>query len=407
MTSQPAGPAVRRANQEAVLRALHERTEATASELMAATGLSRPTIHAVCEELAAANLVVEIDSLDRPAARGRRPRSYAFNAGSAYVVGIDFGYSTTRAVTTDLRGTVHGEATEPIPDGTAARGRIKAVRSCLGQAIRSAGITRGAVRAVGVGMPAPVGDDNRVVALPAYLRDLPKADVAAAISGRDRWPVLLENDANLAVIAETRVGAAQGARDVVALLAGERLGAGVVLGHRLLRGAGGATGEISWASLVRGVDGAYGIGHRAREAGREALGSAGERERRVLAERCHNDPEQLTAEQVFQAAAAGDALARRVAASATEPVARVIVLLQLLLDPAQIVVSGAVADAPALVDTLEQHLPNLPENVLHPVRLVASTLGARAVALGAACLAVDDVWRQLEQDPQLLVPTRL
>ena len=77
----------------------------------------------------------------------------------------------------------------------------------------------------------------------------------------------------LASVAEQARGAAVGLRNTVTLLAGHRLGAGVVVDGTLLRGAHGGVGELVVVRHLRGVDAAYGIGHRLEAWAAEAVAS--------------------------------------------------------------------------------------------------------------------------------------
>ena len=89
------------------------------------------------------------------------------------------------------------------------------------------------------------------------------------------WTVLLENDANLAALGERWRGSGAGVDDLVVLLAGERLGAGVLESGRLLHGRGGAAGEMGYLDLVEGVGSSDGIASLARQ-----WSAAGRRPRR-------------------------------------------------------------------------------------------------------------------------------
>ena len=79
------------------------------------------------------------------------------------------------------------------------------------------------------------------------------------------WTVLLENDANLAALGERWRGSGAGVDDLVVLLAGERLGAGVMESGRLLHGRGGAAGEMGYLDMVEGVGSSDGIAALARQ----------------------------------------------------------------------------------------------------------------------------------------------
>src|SRR3954469_3411701 len=102
--------------------------------------------------------------------------------------------------------------------------------------------------AIGFGIPALLdfgaGVAESSVHLP--LEDFPFRDVMAKRLG---LPVHVDNDANLAVLAEQRAGAARGASDVVMLTLGSGIGRGVVSGCRVFRGATGAGAEIGHMTI--------------------------------------------------------------------------------------------------------------------------------------------------------------
>jgi len=96
----------------AVLEALRPAGPLTAGDIMETTGLSRPTVHAACEELIRLGWAVEREG-QRPgeeARTGRPARRYEFHARAGFVVGVDMGVASVRALVADLRGAVVGAA---------------------------------------------------------------------------------------------------------------------------------------------------------------------------------------------------------------------------------------------------------------------------------------------------------
>ncbi len=378
---------LRALNAGALLAALRGAGPLTVTEIMAATGLSRPTVHLVCEDLIRAGWVREsADDGDRPDAQdagsrtapkvGRPARRYAFAADAGYVVGVDMGVGTVTAQVADLGGQVLGSASRrPANARVAAGDRLALVRRSVEAALRAAGLTADAVLAVGVGVPAPVDRSGRALASEDYLPGLAGADLPATLGTALGCPVLVENDANLAVLAERWRGVAVDLYDVVVLLAGERLGAGIVSDGRLLHGHRGSAGEMGFLALVEGVGAADGVAALARE---HAAGAG------LPAH---------SAEAVFAAARSGDATALGVVEHVASILARAITPLAVLLDPEVVVIGGAVADScDVLLAPLEQRLAGL---VPAPPRVVASALGARAVVVGAVRLALDYVEREV------------
>lgn len=339
-----------------------------ATRLMAATGLSRPTVHDVCDDLITIGLAVE-RSGPSPTGPGRRARRYALCSAAAHVVGVDMGEATVRVAVADLRGVVVGGSSRNVPDPTmAATARLGVLRGAVAAALTAAGVTPDGVRAAAVGVPAPVTAGGRAVAVDSYLPGLAAVDLRSALRPLLTAPVTVENDANLAVIGERWRGAAAGCDDAVLLLAGERLGAGLCLGGRLVRGFAGGAGEMGFLDLVTGVGDTDGIGRLVRLAtGRPAPA-------------------------VFGAARAGNADALAALDAVTDRVGRAVAVLATLLDPQVIVLGGAVAEAGdvLMVPLTRAYTRALRERPLRATPpLVASTLADRGAVLGAVRTALD------------------
>ena len=122
-----------------------------------------------------------------------------------------------------------------------------------------------------MGVPTPVDADGRPVGREAYLPGLPGRDLGTEIGGRNGWLVVLENDANLAALGERWRGVAAGVDDLVVMVADERLGSGLFLGGRPVRGHAGGAGELRFLELIERVGSTYGIAYLVRTLGAEAV----------------------------------------------------------------------------------------------------------------------------------------
>lgn len=378
----PVGPhVVRRVTARAVLDALRSGGPFTVSELVDRTALTRATVIAVCEDLVRRGWAEE-HVLERSGPqRGRPPRTFGFRADAGVVVGLDIGAHKTTALVADLRGEILGTASGAFRDtAKGARERLGVVSSTAISALRAAGSAAERVLAVGAGVAAPV-DRSGHVAEGSDFWEMFDVGLAAALRERHGWHVLLENDANLAALAEQWLGAARGLDDVAVVLAGERLGAGIIESGRLLRGRNGAAGELAFLGLVDGAVGPHGIAQLAREWGAEAAAQP-----RGLAGLA---PADVTAEAVFAAADDGDSAAEGVLRRLEGRMARVIAVLSTLLNPELVVLGGAIAPAAArLLPGIRLELKELTET---PAEVEVSALEGEAVALGAVRRALDDV----------------
>ena len=391
---------LRRINAAAVLDLLISVGPVTGSEIMNATGLSRPTVHAACDELIDLGWVVELDGR-RPDGAGRpgRPaRCYAFAADSGRVVGVDLGEWKVSAMIADLQGRSLAETVVLLPSiQTPANERLSATRRAIREVVRQSGATAGSVRATCVGVAAAVRPNGRIYpsADLQYLPGLADVAIATAIGRGLAGAVLLDNDANLAVLAERWHGVAHGVDNVVLVLAGERLGAGIVVDGRLVRGAGGAAGELAFLEVVEGVGDTHGIGAVARMSGqgvvrRQRSARSG---RAALYELATGDPDRVTGEMVATAARRGDPAAEDILRGVAERTARMVGVLSGLLDPELVVIGGGVSD---VMDLIHDHVVReLPRWLKRPPRVEASALGDAGVVTGAVRRALDQVHAEI------------
>jgi predicted NBD/HSP70 family sugar kinase len=232
-------------------------------------------------------------------------------------------------------------------------------------------VARSSLRAVGVGSPGIVEADGTVrlsTALPGWT-GLPLGE---RLRRSFRCPVLVENDANAAAVAEHWKGSATDSDDIVFVLAGLSPGAGSLIGGRLHRGYGGAAGEIGALHLL-GRD----------ETPEELLSTTGEP--------LHPLDEQAVAD-VFALARSGDAGARAAVDRFNERLVHDVAALVLALDPEVVVIGGWAAGLDGVLPPLRDELSRY---CLRPPRVTLSLLGEAAVATGALRLALDHVEEQL------------
>jgi predicted NBD/HSP70 family sugar kinase len=362
--SEPPTPRLlRRMNAQRVLDAMRASAEPLrVTELMARTGLSRPTVDAVADDLVRLGWLEERAA--EPAARGRPARVLSFRATAGYVAALDIGEVKVRAAVADLSGEVVAERLS-VFDGAE---RLPVIRRTARAALKAAGIAREQVLMAGVGCTGPMDPvSGRVLFSTVFPEGF---DLAGALAGTLGRPIVVENDCNLAAIAERWCGAAAGLDDVVCVLAGERIGAGIMVGGRLLRGHGGAAGELAFLGGTQQEDGAHGIAQFARRLSGDDPGA------------------------VFAAAGAGDAQATAIVERVARWAGSGIVMAAQIVNPEVVVISGGAARAgEPLLEPLRRQLE---ANVRLPPRLEASPLAERGPLVGAIRLALDEL------EPRLL-----
>ncbi|KRE84010.1 ROK family transcriptional regulator [Arthrobacter sp. Soil764] len=393
----PATPQLlRRVSAGAVLEFLRASAAVTVTDVMAATGLTRATTIAVCEDLVRRGWVLERENQREFGGyqKGRPARRFELNERAGVVLGMDIGYSKVTVVVSDLRGRTLGRSSRPFQAGeVGSRERIAFIDGVAGAALSSAGMEPGQVLAVCAGVAAPVDRHGDVVATQEFwgLFDL---GLRPALKETRGWTVLLENDANLAALGDRWQGAAAGIDDVVVILASERLGSGIVEGGRLVHGTRGSAGELAYLDLVEGVGDTYGIAHLARTWAADALATTAPTTLRSVQGR-------VEAEQVFTAAEQGDAVALGILDRLADRMARVVGTVATLLNPELVVIGGGVADSAGVL--LRPISERLKEFTATPARVAVSPLGDSIVTVGAVRCALDYVERN-SLDLELAAP---
>jgi len=229
-------------------------------------------------------------------------------------------------------------------------------------------------------------------------RNYPLASKVAALIERD-VTVVVENDANAAGWAEFQFGAARDVQEMVLLTLGTGLGAAIVVGGELVRGASGFAAELGHVRVV--PDGHLcGCGHRGcweqyasgsalvREARAVAIASPGRAE--AILERAGGDAGSIVGPHVTAAAEAGDPLAIELLSELGRWVGEGCASLASVNDPELFVVGGGVIAAGDLVlgparDAFASALPAADFRPLAPI--VAADMGNDAGIVGAAALA--------------------
>ncbi|WP_269857280.1 ROK family transcriptional regulator [Streptomyces sp. RPT161] len=363
---------LRRINSAVVLHTLRGERPRTLTELVRATGLSRPTVEGVIDGLTQAGLVVEAAADPGDARKQGRPaRRFRFHAEAGHLLGIEIGVHQVRVVLADLSGRVLNWLGHDLDELIPAEERLERVRGAVAESLRTSGVARSTLWAVGVGSPGIVEADGTVrlgTAMPGWT-GLPLGD---RLRRSFRCPVLVENDANAAAVAEHWTGAAQGSEDIVFVMAGLSPGAGSLIGGRLHRGFGGAAGEIGALHLL----------------GREATP-----ERLLSTTGTPLDPlDEPAVARVFTLARDGDPLAREAVDRFLRRLVHDVAALVLALDPELVVLGGWAAGLDGVLEPLRDELARY---CLRPPKVALSSLGEEAVATGALRLALDHVEEQL------------
>ena len=238
---RPGTPSLlRELNDRAALDLLLGGEMLTRSQISEYTGVSKVTVSQMLTRLEERGLVAIAG--EQAGGRGPNAALYSVVPSSAYVAGLYVESDLVSAAVADVTGRRVAEVSDN-PNG--AKDPVELVRGTVERACARAGIEVTRLSALVIGSPGVVdprtGDPRLAVNLPAWHE-------GALDALKDAWhkPVVIENDVNLAAMAERADGAASGADDFVLVWLGVGLGLATILGGRLHRGTAGAAGEIGY-----------------------------------------------------------------------------------------------------------------------------------------------------------------
>ncbi|SFR57880.1 Sugar kinase of the NBD/HSP70 family, may contain an N-terminal HTH domain [Microbacterium azadirachtae] len=357
----------------------------TATEAMAGASLTRSTTIDAIDTLVEAGIVRELpNARDAGQYSGGRPaRRFELPSDLGAVIAIDAGDTHLGVTVTDLARTPLAHRRTDLDRHHTVGQRRAVILQHLDAALTSSGVPRDRVLALCAGVAAPVARNGSSPPHPDGFWERTNPGLAELLAG---WAPVVEikNDAVLAAAAEGDLGEAVGCRDYIALVAGERFGAGAVVDGHILHGAHGGVGEMVLFDHVRGVDSADGLGPTITRIAGELLASGEAAADGALARLA---AEGLTADRVLALAETGDVDAARVVRDTGAFLARVVAVLGSTYDPERVIICGAIAES-------IQPVLDAARDVLRPLldlpapAILRSKLGADIVLAGAVSTAL-------------------
>ena len=409
-----ARPALIRAlNEQLLLDHIRTSGPYSRADLARVSGLSKPTVSLALANLERAGLIRLAGQ--RTGLPGRTALLYEVRPEAGFVLGLDIGLRYLRGAVADLAGEVRVRLSAPV-HATTLGDRVAELVALADELCARVGITRAEVTQTVVGSPGVYDPQRDLMALTGCLPGWDQPEAIAGLRTAFGPALAIENDADAAALAERALGVGQEADDFAFVHVGTGIGMGLVLGGRLHRGVHGVAGEIAfmplggdpqaWASSVESEYGAAAdcpdervsagpegvIIDPAEARRRGTLETTAGADGIVRAARRTGLTGLATAQDVFQAAAAGDKRAAAVVAGEARLIAAAICCVISVVDPSLIVLGGGIGQAPgfaeAVTAALAEIAPVLPE-------VKVSAHGTDVVVDGCLAEATAMAWTRL------------
>jgi predicted NBD/HSP70 family sugar kinase len=246
--TQPGTPGwLRTRNDRVALSLLLEYGPLTRNRIGELSGLSKPTAAQMVSRLESAGLITVVG--EASAGRGPNAALYGVRTDRMRGVAIDISETVIASTVVDATGATHPTVERVLPTGD--RSPEADVRGAVDAAVAAAGVDSDSIRIVCVGVQAAISDAGDHLSFTDTLPGWPEVGARVDLERELGFDVIIDNDVNLAAIAERSVGATTDATSFALLWIGDGLGVSVDLGGIVHRGAAGGAGEIGYLSVPR------------------------------------------------------------------------------------------------------------------------------------------------------------
>ncbi|MGP3535971.1 ROK family protein [Microbacterium sp. RD1] len=353
----------------------------TRAELAKSTGLARSTIAARVDELMRMGLVTPI--AETVSTGGRPPSQFALNPASRLVLAADIGASHATVAVADLSGTTLAEHSEPLD---VTLGPVPVLTWLVDNAaalVEGMGRSPADLAAIGVGIPGPVEHSTGQPVNPPIMPGWDRFDVPGWVRQHLDVPVLVDNDVNIMALGESAV-AWPGVEHLIFVKVATGIGAGVISGGALQRGAQGIAGDIGHVRVARGA----GVPcHCGNQGCLEALASGPAIARALTAQGVPAE----NGNDVIALVKRGNVDAIQAVRQAGRDIGEVLTTAVSLINPSVIAVGGSMSRVGEhLIAGVREvvYTRSTPLATEH-LAIVASAAGQKAAVIGASMLAIE------------------
>nr|WP_245709028.1 ROK family protein [Ruania alba] len=380
IVTQHAATTPRAAGAGALLQLLRDGAGRTRADLVAETGLGRSAVTLRVDALLRTGLLgAEAGS----STGGRPPTTVRFDPGARTILAVDLGAAHLAVAVTDLAGVVLTERREQIDISAGPDQVLDLVRRSGTELLSSVPCTP--LAGVGVGLPGPVEHSTGRPRTPPIMPGWDGADVPGILGAAFDVPVLVDNDVDLMALGEhTQIY--PDTQHLMFVKVATGVGAGIIAGGSLLRGADGAAGDLGHVAVPGGAPVRCTCGN---SGCLEALASAGAVVRALQSA----GRAVRSADEVLALVADGDREAERRVHLAGQSLGAVLASCVNLLNPSVIVVGGPLAtEASPMFAGIEEMVRSrsLPLATAQ-LRVVPSRTRGRSALVGASRAVADHV----------------
>ncbi|MBD2847085.1 ROK family transcriptional regulator [Paenibacillus sp. IB182496] len=238
---------VKELNYKRIIKVIREQGPISRIDISALTNIPQPTITRITEELIGDGIIMENGSV--PSARGRRPVQLVFNRDCFFSIGIQLSRSRVKVAIMNMEGDAlalrHRYDTRAMPFGEV----MQFVHRAVDQVIAEAAVAPKLVLGIGVVVPGPLDETEEGEVSPPDFYGQSRIPLRRLLHEAHHLPVMMDNNANAAAIAEKWFGKGIGRKHFMTVLAENGIGSGLIVSDHLLRGDTGEAGVIGHTTI--------------------------------------------------------------------------------------------------------------------------------------------------------------
>lgn len=379
-------------NKRSVIDMIRTKGPINKAEIARVTDLSIPTVMKLTDEFMKNGLIHVIGK--GASNGGKRPELLEFISNVYYIVGVDVGRNTMKALVMDLNGGIINMQVSNTGNDISPQKIIERLIRLIESTISSSNISKDKILGMGIGMPGLLDVESGIV---LFSPDFHWENISLVepIKRHFDMTIHLENSNRAQAMGEKWFGFGVDSDCLICVNIGHGIGSAIVEQGEFYRGSSGSSGELGHITMEKngpqcdcGNYGCLEILASGNAIAKNAKKRIQQGELSIILEMAGGELDAIDAKIVFDAAKKGDPLATRLVQDAVEYIGIGLANYINLLDPDMIILAGGVVNAgDILLDGIKKVVKARQMKLAgRKVKIIVSKLGADATAVGAASL---------------------
>ena len=308
-----------------------------------------------------------------------------------YVVGVDLGGTKISCALSDLEGRVVAQTTIPTLAHEGDNPVLGRIIKTIEMVLEEGNVATNEVAAIGIGSPGPLDAKKGIIVTTPNL-PFKNFQLVQPIEEKFSIPTYLDNDANVAAIAEFMFGAGKGTENMVYITVSTGVGGGAILNGKIYRGSTTNALEVGHTTVFPGGPrcGCGNLGCLEATSSGTAIGKRANEAVSSKVETSLRDYETVTSYEVFKEAEKGDAVSKKILDEAFSYLGIGVANIIASFDPDKVIIGGGVSKGGDVLFNKVQEVVNERcfKSMAEYCKIVPAGLGTDAGVLGAVALAI-------------------